>query len=142
MNQRCILQRWYTYKSEYLREFETEFENILGCESGAHMGLIIEKKTRGRQSRATVPLSRLECDRPEMLKISFLFIHSSTPIKSIHYFCDWGRRYSQVRFPAIQYINFRRYLFCPKKICNISRKTAALSLGFYSLYDWLFSESC
>jgi hypothetical protein len=38
MNLRCIIQRWYTYKSEYLREFETEFENILGCESGAHMG--------------------------------------------------------------------------------------------------------
>ncbi len=39
-----ILQRWYTYKSEYLREYETEFENILGCESEAHMGSIIEKK--------------------------------------------------------------------------------------------------
>ncbi len=44
-----------TYKSEYLRKFETELENILGCESGAHMGSICEK-TRGRQSRATVPL--------------------------------------------------------------------------------------
>ncbi len=33
------------YKSEFLREFETEFENILGCESGAHMRSIIEKKT-------------------------------------------------------------------------------------------------
>ncbi len=46
MNQRCILQRWYTYKSKYLREFETEFENILGCESKAHMGSIIEKNQR------------------------------------------------------------------------------------------------
>jgi hypothetical protein len=45
------------YKSEYLSEFEIEFEKILGCESGAHMGSIIEKKTRGRQSRATVPLT-------------------------------------------------------------------------------------
>ncbi len=50
----------YTYKSEYLSEFETEFENILGRESGAHMGSIIEKKTRGRQSRATVSLSSLQ----------------------------------------------------------------------------------
>jgi hypothetical protein len=49
------------YKSEYLREFETEFENILRCESGAHMGSIIEK-TRGQPSRATVPLNTcLQC---------------------------------------------------------------------------------
>ncbi len=41
-----ILQPWYTYKSEYLREFETEFKNILECESGAHMGSIIEKNQR------------------------------------------------------------------------------------------------
>ncbi len=46
MDQRCILQRWYTYKSEYLRDLKTEFENILGCESGAHMGSIIEKNQR------------------------------------------------------------------------------------------------
>ncbi len=46
MNQRCILERWYTYRSEYLREFETEFEDILGCESGVHMGSIIEKNQR------------------------------------------------------------------------------------------------
>jgi hypothetical protein len=39
-----ILQRWYTYKSKYLREFETKFKNILGCESEAHMGSIHEKK--------------------------------------------------------------------------------------------------
>jgi hypothetical protein len=32
------------HKSEYLCEFETEFENILGCESGAHIWSIIEKK--------------------------------------------------------------------------------------------------
>jgi hypothetical protein len=41
---------------EYLREFKTEFKNILECESGAHMGSINEK-TRVKKSRATVPLS-------------------------------------------------------------------------------------
>jgi hypothetical protein len=43
-------------KFEYLGEFETEFENILGHESGAQVGSIHEKKTRGQKSRATVPL--------------------------------------------------------------------------------------
>ncbi len=57
-NYRCIRQRWFgisavsdsadsqifTFKDEYLRKFETEFENILECESGAHMGSIYEKK--------------------------------------------------------------------------------------------------
>ncbi len=69
-NQRCIRQYWFrisavcdstdsetalyltaradsgifTFEYEYLREFETEFENILGCESGAHMESIHEKK--------------------------------------------------------------------------------------------------
>ncbi len=46
LNQRCILQRWYTYKSEYLREFETELKNIWGCEAGAHVGSIIEENQR------------------------------------------------------------------------------------------------
>jgi hypothetical protein len=41
-------------------EFETEFENILECESGAHMGSIYEKKNSGQISRATVPLMRTE----------------------------------------------------------------------------------
>jgi hypothetical protein len=36
-----------------------------------------------------------------LLEISFLFINS-TPIKSIHYFCDVGKRCNQVRFPAKQ----------------------------------------
>jgi hypothetical protein len=36
-----------------------------------------------------------------LLEISFLFLNSSTPLKSIHYFCDWGRQYSQVQFPGI-----------------------------------------
>ncbi len=47
--------RIFTFEYEYLREFETEFENILGCESGADIGSIHEK-TRGKKSHATVPL--------------------------------------------------------------------------------------
>jgi hypothetical protein len=42
-------------KFEYLGEFETEFDNILGHESGAQVGSI-HGKTRGQKSRATVPL--------------------------------------------------------------------------------------
>jgi dTDP-4-amino-4,6-dideoxygalactose transaminase len=38
--------RILTFEYEYLREFETEFKNILGCESGAHLGSIIEKNQR------------------------------------------------------------------------------------------------
>jgi hypothetical protein len=34
----------FTFKYEYLREFETEFKNILECESDPHMGSIHEKK--------------------------------------------------------------------------------------------------
>jgi hypothetical protein len=34
------------FKSEYLGEFETEFENILGHESGAQMGSIHENNHR------------------------------------------------------------------------------------------------
>jgi hypothetical protein len=50
-----------------------------------------------RHSRRVITL------RPDvLLYIYFIFLNSSTPKKSIHYFCDWGRRYSQVRFPAIQ----------------------------------------
>ncbi len=66
----CIRQRWFrisavsdsadsrilTFKYEYLREFKTEFKNILECESGAHMGSIYEKNS-GQKSRATVPLT-------------------------------------------------------------------------------------
>jgi hypothetical protein len=43
------------FKFEYLGEFDTEFKNILGHESGAQVGSIPEK-TRGQKSRATVPL--------------------------------------------------------------------------------------
>jgi hypothetical protein len=49
-----MIPRRTTLKFEYLREFETEFENVLGYELGAHMGSIHEK-TRGQKSRATVP---------------------------------------------------------------------------------------
>ncbi len=56
-NQHCMLQHWFrisaasdsadsrifTFEYEYLHEFETEFKNILECESGAHMGSIHEK---------------------------------------------------------------------------------------------------
>jgi hypothetical protein len=42
------------FKFEYLGKFEMEIKNILGHESGAHMGLIPEKN-RGQKSRATVP---------------------------------------------------------------------------------------
>ncbi len=58
-NWRWIRQRWFgisavsgsadsrifTFEYECLREFETEFGNILECESGAHMGSIYGKKT-------------------------------------------------------------------------------------------------
>ncbi len=71
LNQRCILQRRYTYKSEYLREFETEFENILVWESGSIWGRLL-KKTRGRQSRATVPLIRAATDATELVPGYFL----------------------------------------------------------------------
>jgi hypothetical protein len=51
-NWRCIRQHWFgisavsdsadsqifTFEYECLREFQTEFEKILECESGAHMG--------------------------------------------------------------------------------------------------------
>ncbi len=37
--------RIFTFEYEYLREFETEFENILECKSGAHMRSIYVKKT-------------------------------------------------------------------------------------------------
>ena len=40
---------------EYLGEIETEFENTLGCLSGAQMGSNHEKN-RGRKSRDTLPL--------------------------------------------------------------------------------------
>jgi hypothetical protein len=44
------------HNREYLREFETEFENILGYYSGA-LGQLIYEKTRGRKSRETVSLT-------------------------------------------------------------------------------------
>jgi hypothetical protein len=52
-----MMPRGTTFEFEYLGEFEMEIKNILGLESGAHMGLIHEKN-RGEKSRATVPLSK------------------------------------------------------------------------------------
>jgi hypothetical protein len=49
-----------TSKSEtlsYLGEFEAEFKKALAPESGAMGVLFDEKKTEGRKSRDTVPLS-------------------------------------------------------------------------------------
>jgi hypothetical protein len=37
-----------------------------------------------------------------LLEISFYTNSSTSLLNYIHCFCDWGRRYSQVRFPAIQ----------------------------------------
>jgi hypothetical protein len=47
-----------TFKFEYLGEFELEIKNILGHESGAHIG-VIHEKYRGQKSRATVSLREL-----------------------------------------------------------------------------------
>jgi hypothetical protein len=44
------------FKFEYLGEIKTEFENILGHESGGQV-VLIHEKTRGQKSRATVPLN-------------------------------------------------------------------------------------
>ncbi len=38
-----MIPRRTTLKFEYLREFEPEFENVLGYELGAHMGSIHEE---------------------------------------------------------------------------------------------------
>ncbi len=40
---RGLIPRRTTLKLEYLREFEPEFEKVLGYELGAHMGSIHEK---------------------------------------------------------------------------------------------------
>ncbi len=65
---RCIRQHWFgisavsnsahlgifTFEYKYLREFETEFEIILECESGAHMRSIHEKN-RGKKISCYCP---------------------------------------------------------------------------------------
>ncbi len=51
-----MIPRGTTFEFEYLGEFEIEIKNILEHESGSHMGLI-QEKTRGQKSRATVPLN-------------------------------------------------------------------------------------
>jgi hypothetical protein len=63
------IPRRTTFKFEYLREYEPEFENVLGYELGAHMGSIREKKTRGQKSRATVPLSCCRRNYQENLSV-------------------------------------------------------------------------
>ncbi len=40
---RGLIPHRTTFKFEYLQEFEPAFENVLGYELGAHMGLIHEK---------------------------------------------------------------------------------------------------
>jgi hypothetical protein len=44
------IPRRTTFKFKYLREFEPEFEIVLGYESGAHMGSIHEKNQRPKIS--------------------------------------------------------------------------------------------
>jgi hypothetical protein len=61
-----------------------------------HYLTVTGSKRSTRYSRRVITL------RPgALLEVSFLFLNSSAPIKSIHYLFDWGRRYGQVRFPAI-----------------------------------------
>ncbi len=73
-----------------------------------------------------------------LLEISFLFVNSSTPIKSIHYFCDWGRQYSQVLFPAIHV--YVLYIQCrtlgsqptPSVDININKGTCTIQISHAS----------
>jgi hypothetical protein len=50
-----IRLRGTTFEFEYLCEFETEFENNLGSDSGGSYG-VDSRKNRGQKSRATLPL--------------------------------------------------------------------------------------
>jgi hypothetical protein len=45
------------FRSDYLGEYVAKCETVLARESGPRWGWFV-KKTRGRKSRATVPLSR------------------------------------------------------------------------------------
>ncbi len=60
-------------KFEYIGEFETELKKFLEYESGAQVGSI--EKSRGRKSRATVPLNllyyRLKVNLHEILDFCF-----------------------------------------------------------------------
>jgi hypothetical protein len=47
------------FEYEYLHEFETEFENILECESRAHMGSIYEEKNQWSKISCYCPFKRL-----------------------------------------------------------------------------------
>jgi hypothetical protein len=48
----------YIYRDQSNLKFDpgTEFDNILGYESGAQVGSIDEKKTTDKKSRAAIPL--------------------------------------------------------------------------------------
>jgi hypothetical protein len=74
------------FKNEYFCEFEKEFKNILGCEFGDYMGRF-EEKTRGKKSRATVPLNLtyycLQRDVNSLLPlVPWIFLKSSSLPKS------------------------------------------------------------
>jgi hypothetical protein len=60
-----ISPRGTTFEVKYVREFETEFENILGYEKGAHMGSIHEKNQRPKIS-CYCPFKA--CDKQGFLK--------------------------------------------------------------------------
>jgi hypothetical protein len=47
----------FAFEYEYIREFETEFVNILECESGAHVGSIHEKN-RGKKISCNCPFKK------------------------------------------------------------------------------------
>ncbi len=69
-----------TFKFEYLREFEPEFEIVLGYESGAYMGSIHEKNQRPK-SRATVPLMLRNLFAFSSFQILSTFVNSSNILR-------------------------------------------------------------
>ncbi len=67
-------------------------------------------------------------------------------IKSIHYFCDWGRRYSQVRFPAIHLC--MGLLSLRRQCSNVERRNPPVPLNHeihestsYSLRCWFINST-
>jgi hypothetical protein len=94
-----VTASWYLRFKPGKRGLNSPFIFLAGGGGGSHT---LPNHLTGN-GRSTQHSRRVITLRPgALLEISFLFINSSTPIKSIHYFCDWGRQYSQVRFPAIQ----------------------------------------
>jgi hypothetical protein len=135
---RCINSGQSNLKFEYLVEFETEFENILGHESGAQVGSIREKNQRSKIS-CYCPFKHFEGTQisreiHEMFKKStVIFPHSALPIDTIcckinlvrqslqcralsiyHYF--FFKSCLLFRFPSLRltYIKFilRRWIRC------------------------------